>query len=612
MAIGATDGASLLPQARQLLRSVLGEGADVDALLDEQGLRAERLASRDFDQAHLEFVSAVGEVLHLLDKRRRCEVAALQEVEGRFQRIFQSSPVALGLSTINDGRIVDVNQRFLAMFGYRRDEVIGRTNAQLHLSDSRQRDALVAQLQTDGMLRDIGMTVRKKSGELIDIVVSAVQIQSGGTSSLWLSSILDVTSEKRAEAERDSVLAREQVARAEAEHALERLRAVYAITDSIPPSASLGELLNDVLRRLRRTLQIDYASVLLLDDDRKALQLRAIEGPQAFECVPLMRIPIGCGVSGRIAVEGRPMIVNDYDASVDVSDAETEQPELFNATRSVMGAPFAIGDRVAGVVLVSTIQPRQFDDEQLRLLVLAADRVGPAIERGRLIEKIRIGLQRQRALSRRLLTAQEEERRRLAVELHDELGQVLTAVKINLESLSRPASGAPFTSMAATIVSVDEALLRVRDMALDLRPSVLDDLGLAAALRWYVHRFARSGRIETHLSIDLLPRLEPEVQTACFRVAQEALTNVDRHARATHVWIDLHVLDGALELGVRDDGIGFDVAAARVRAMSGASVGLLGMQERVSLLGGEYDIVQVPAGGTAVRARFPLPAGGGT
>jgi signal transduction histidine kinase len=139
-----------------------------------------------------------------------------------------------------------------------------------------------------------------------------------------------------------------------------------------------------------------------------------------------------------------------------------------------------------------------------------------------------------------------------------------------------------------------------------LRPSVLDDLGLAAAMRWFVDRFSRGGRIETRLSIGRLPALEPELETACFRVAQEALTNVDRHARATRVWIDLHLLDDALELSVRDDGIGFDVAAARARAISGESVGLLGMQERVMLMGGDYDVVRLPAGGTEVRARFPL------
>jgi signal transduction histidine kinase len=147
---------------------------------------------------------------------------------------------------------------------------------------------------------------------------------------------------------------------------------------------------------------------------------------------------------------------------------------------------------------------------------------------------------------------------------------------------------------------------RVRDLALDLRPSVLDDLGLPAALRWYVDRFARDARVEAHLSIDAVPRFAPELETACFRVAQEALTNVARHARARRVWLDLHVLAGALELSVRDDGIGFDTGAARERAVGGTSMGLLGMQERVSLVGGEFEVQSVQGGGTEVRARFAV------
>lgn len=145
----------------------------------------------------------------------------------------------------------------------------------------------------------------------------------------------------------------------------------------------------------------------------------------------------------------------------------------------------------------------------------------------------------------------------------------------------------------------------MRSLALDLRPSVLDDLGLPAALRSYVDRWARDAHVEAHLSIDAIPRLAPELETSCFRVAQEALTNVARHAQARQVWLDLHLVSDALELQVRDDGVGFDVVAARERAISGASMGLLGMLERVVLLSGEVDLSSTRGGGTQLRARFP-------
>lgn len=228
-------------------------------------------------------------------------------------------------------------------------------------------------------------------------------------------------------------------------------------------------------------------------------------------------------------------------------------------------------------------------------------------ERARLLEHISAGRERQEALSRRLLMAQEEERRRLAIELHDELGQVLTAVKINLESLQR-ARGEPHleATLHSMIRSVDDSLQRVRDIALDLRPSVLDDLGLPAALRWYADRITRDAGLEVHVSIDALPDVDIALATACFRVAQEALANVVRHAYARHVWLDLHLLADGFELRVRDDGRGFDVATARERAINGSSIGLLGMQERMALVGGEYDIVNLPGGGVEVRARFAV------
>jgi PAS domain S-box-containing protein len=608
-AIVASDVAHLLPRATELLSSVIGEPVNLDRLIDPNGrMRVESSDLRALSAGDREFVANVATVLGLLHEQRDRDRRAMARVEERFRRIFQHSPVALAISTMDDdGRIVDVNERWLSVFGFKRDEVIGRTHAELRLTEGlTERSKVLAKARVDGIIRELEMKVRTKPGQVIDIVASAVPFDVPGTDrDMWLSALVDITERKLAAAERDQLLAREQLARAEAEQALEKLRAVYAITDSVAGHGPVGDLLSEVLRRLRRTLQIDHATVLLLDDDRKTLHLRAIEGPNGASPLPVLRLPLGVGVSGQVAAANRPMIANNY-----AEAGTTVEVDGIGTTQAVMAAPFHIGDRVAGVVAVSTMRSRQFTEEELRLLVLAADRVGPAIERGRLIERIRSGIERQRALSRRLLTAQEEERRRLAVELHDELGQVLTAVKINLESLAQAKTPAgTFATMAATIQSVDEALLSVRDLALDLRPSVLDDLGLAAAIRWYVDRFARGGPVETHLSIDLLPALEPELATACFRVAQEALTNVDRHARAHHTWIDLHVLDGALELSVRDDGIGFEVSAARARAMGGASVGLLGMQERVSLVDGEFEVRRVPAGGTEVRARFPLTAG---
>jgi len=438
-------------------------------------------------------------------------------------------------------------------------------------------------------IRDRGFPIRHGSGEAYRFAGVAE----------------DITERRRVEDERARLLESETRARAEAEAALERLRAIDTITDSALVHLGLDELLRELLVRLRRALDADSAGVLLLDEEGKTLYPRAVDG-YAHEGFARIRVRLGTGVTGRIAAEGRPLIVDDYSA-VDLSGIEgVAHADVLALTRSVMGAPLRIGDKVVGVVAVNSAHPRRFTEEELKLLLLVADRAAPAVERARLLEKVRAGRERQKALSRRLLTAQEEERRRLAVELHDELGQVLTAVKINLESLARSGAAPAPAHLRDAIGSVDHAMQRVRDLALDLRPSVLDDLGLPAALRWYVDRFARDSRVEAHVSVDPVPHLEPELETACFRIAQEALTNVARHAQARQVSLDLHVLAEGLELRVRDDGIGFDAGAARERATAGTSMGLLGMQERVSLVGGEFAIESLPGGGTEVRARFAV------
>jgi signal transduction histidine kinase len=296
--------------------------------------------------------------------------------------------------------------------------------------------------------------------------------------------------------------------------------------------------------------------------------------------------------------------VNDG-ADIDISGISGTTNAGATVHQALMGAPLWVAGKVIGAVAAAAAKPRRFTEEDLELLRLVADRAGPAIERARLVKEGHEAQERLGALSRRLLTAQEEERRRVAVELHDELGQILTAVKINLESLALSDPGATLRLEEATR-SVDQAMHRVRDIALDLRPSVLDDLGLPPALRWYADRFARDSKIELRVAIEAVPDLDPQIETACFRVAQEALTNVARHAQAQQAWLDLRLIGPGLELCVRDDGLGFDVSEARARAAQGASMGLLGMEERVSLSGGEFEVTAAVGQGTRVRALFPV------
>ena len=208
------------------------------------------------------------------------------------------------------------------------------------------------------------------------------------------------------------------------------------------------------------------------------------------------------------------------------------------------------------------------------------------------------------ALSRRLVEVQEQERRHLALELHDEIGQHLTGLKLALEALSSAPPETAGDKLRAAGALVEEVLARVRELSFDLRPALLDHLGLLPALRWLVERYTGcTGLTVNFQCAGLEQRFAPELETAAYRVVQEALTNVARHARvgtaAVRVWLDA----ATLFVQVEDEGLGFDPGAVLA---SNRSNGLPGLQERLRLLGGQLAIESAPGCGTHLLAELPL------
>ena len=216
--------------------------------------------------------------------------------------------------------------------------------------------------------------------------------------------------------------------------------------------------------------------------------------------------------------------------------------------------------------------------------------------------------ERLQALSARLISAQEEERRRIARELHDETGQALTVVRMQLADLARGQASAQ-QAVTECAQNVDRAIAHIRGLSHRLRPPMLDDLGLADALEWVVEQQARAAGWHTDLALmELDERLPQDVETACFRICQEALTNAARYARASEVRVRLSRTDDGLELLVADNGTGFDLARYRTPEERKQHFGLVSMGERAALAGGRLEIDTAPGRGTGVRAHFALPA----
>ena len=269
--------------------------------------------------------------------------------------------------------------------------------------------------------------------------------------------------------------------------------------------------------------------------------------------------------------------------------------------------PLLTGERLLGITVFTGGEEGVFDEDSITFLEIVGRQIGAAAGRISLSAQLFDERKRLQSLSRRIVQVQEDERRHLARELHDEIGQLLTGVKLALEMSARFSSDSVRGALFNAGAVVDNLLARVRVMSLNLRPAMLDDLGLLPALLWHFENY--SG--QTGVSVDfkhkgLGRRLRTELETAAYRIIQEALTNVAKHAGAKEA-IVLAWVDGAsLCLQVEDRGSGFEPGSSRT---DHPTSGVSGMRERVVSLGGKFRLESSPEDGTVVFVVLPLDAG---
>jgi PAS domain S-box-containing protein len=535
------------------------------------------------------FAGYIGSCVDITERKQAGE--ALRASEERFRTVFELAPIGITLVSPG-GRPVRANRAFQEILGYSEEEFRNMVITDFtHPDDVGESRQLIWDV-VDGSRDTFTMEkrYRRKDGELVwgRVAVSSVEDSSGELRQL-IAMLQDISERRRAE----EALRRR----------VEELDTLQATVLDITTRHDLPTLLETVVRRAARLLGASGGGLYLCDPDREEARcVVSYNAPRDYSDVILS---YGEGAAGVVAETGEPLIVDDYRTwSRRAAVYEEEQP--FSA---VLSAPMIWEGEVTGVIhVLHDEEVGRFTQSDLELLTLFANHAAIAVENARLYDRLRSGRERLQALSQRIVDAQEVERRRIARELHDEIGQALTAVKIDLQSARSLLEATEHkTQLEHTITIVERTLEQVRDLSLDLRPSLLDDLGLVPALRWYVDRQAQQAGLSAHFYADPLEeRLAPELEIACFRIVQEALTNVMRHAQAEHVDVELLNRDGMIETRIRDDGPGFDVQEALDEAHGGKSLGLLSMHERASVLGGKVEIESAPDTGTEIKARFPL------
>ena len=367
--------------------------------------------------------------------------------------------------------------------------------------------------------------------------------------------------------------------------------------EMLAAGASLPDILEVICRYIEELAPPTLASILMLDDSGTRLRHGAAPSlPESYTRAIDGR-PIGprAGSCGTAAFLRAPVYVSDIETDLLWDDYR----ELARAAqlRACWSMPIMANDgRVLGTFAMYYHQPRVPDEACIHLIARAAHVAGIAIERRQLEDQMR-------ALSARSEAIREDERTGIAREIHDELGQALTALKMDIAWVARRLGDteAVRAKLAEMSTTADEIIQSVRRISAELRPGVLDDLGLQAAIEWQAEEFTRPTgvRCEVHSQLGD-SRLERGLATTVFRIFQEALTNVARHAGATLVQVELGMDQGQMHLEVADDGVGLPEA-------SRGSLGLLGMRERARRLGGDCVVKRRVPRGTVVSLTLPIP-----
>jgi len=387
------------------------------------------------------------------------------------------------------------------------------------------------------------------------------------------------------------------------------LLALSRVSAALSGLWDLDAILRVALDNMLDIMNGTIGGILLLDEQTQMLSYRVHRG-FSDRYVEEMRMGLGEGIAGRVAQSGKSILLEDIPA-----DPHVAHPDLVSAEglKAFISVPLRAKDKTLGVINIASRIPRSFTANDMHLLHSIGDQLGVAIEEAKLHEGLRKGREMYRQLARQVLVAEEEERRRIARELHDETSQTLTGLALNLQVLIEMAetAGIQNPEFKARLEKTQSLAVQINTevgrLIADLRPSALDTLGLIPAIRQYAETTLTSLGINVSFEFEEIKRaLPPEVELGLFRWAQGAIGNIMQHSQARNATISLKREDDALVLGISDDGRGFDASQITGIEQSGRGAGLLSMEERVKLLGGDCSVQSQPGRGTTATARVPM------
>jgi signal transduction histidine kinase len=395
----------------------------------------------------------------------------------------------------------------------------------------------------------------------------------------------------------------------EAEKYYRNLVALSRVSAAISGLQDLDAILKIGLDNVLRIMNGAVGGIMLLDRSTQTLSYRVYHDLSA-KYAEEMHLRLGEGIAGKVAQNGRSILLEDISLEPDAA-----RPDLISmeGLKAFVSVPLRAKDNVLGVMNVASRLSHRFTKEDMHLLHSIGDQLGIAIEQAELYERLLHARERYQMLLRQAVTIQEQERRRVARELHDETAQQLTALALNLQAVAEmmemgDVEDVEIKTMLKKAHSIAvNASAEVTRLIRELRPTLLDTLGLAAA----VHNLAETNLSSQGINVStefqgMDRRLSPETELSLFRIAQEAISNIVRHSEAKNATIKLDCDADKCVLRVEDDGKGFDVSEITSIDQKGRGAGLFGMKERVTMVGGSCSCQSQPGQGTRVVAKVPI------
>ena len=387
------------------------------------------------------------------------------------------------------------------------------------------------------------------------------------------------------------------------------LHALSRISSATSGLWDLGDILNIALDTVLEIINAKMGGILLFDKRAQRLSYRVYRGLSA-KYVEQMQMGLGEGIAGRVAQTGAPIILEDISR-----DSRVAQPDVVSTEGlgGFISVPLKAKDKVVGVMNIASHMHGQFSADDMYLLNSIGCQLGTAIEQARLYRRLDSGKERYQALLQYALTSQEEERKRIARELHDETSQAVTSLTLNIQAAIAAAENedtinADFMNQLQKIQSVAiHTGNEIVKLMKELRPTLLDELGLPAAINRYAKD--RLEPLEANINTEfegVEERLPPEIEVTLFRIAQGAIGNILEHSEAKNVSISLGCNSNECVLDIRDDGKGFNVNKLTRVDKSGRGAGVFTMKERVRLIGGVCSIKSKLKEGTRIVVKVPL------